>query len=76
MLAVWSALMVPVAATAAVLTAPNAAFNWTDANAWSSGTATWSSGDPLADPVVLPDSAVFGAITSDRTATLTSVAYC
>lgn len=58
--------------SAADLTAPNAAFNWTNANAWNSGTATWNSGDPLADPVVPPDNALFGAISADRTATLTS----
>lgn len=51
-------------AFAADLTAPNAAFIWTAANAWDGGTATWNS--------TTPDSAVFGAITTGRTATLTT----
>jgi autotransporter-associated beta strand protein len=51
-------------AKAADLTAPNAAFTWTNANAWSGGTATWNSGTP--------DNAIFGTISTDRTANLTS----
>lgn len=59
-----AALALAFNANAATLTAPNAAFNWTDTNAWSSGTATWNS--------TTPDSASFGAITTNRIATLTS----
>jgi fibronectin-binding autotransporter adhesin len=59
------ALSLPLTANAATLTAPNASFNWTDTNAWNGGTATWNS--------ATPDDAIFGAITADRTATLTSL---
>lgn len=49
-------------ASAADLTAPDAAFNWTAASAWDGGTTTWNS--------ATPDSALFGAIAADRTVTL------
>lgn len=44
------------------LVAPNATFNWTNENAWSGGTATWTNGD----------SASFGDISSGRTAQLSN----
>lgn len=58
------ALALATGVQADTLTAPNAAFNWTDTNAWSGGTATWNS--------ATPDDAVFGDISTNRTVTLTS----
>ena len=58
----FAAMALAINANAAILTAPNAAFNWTDANAWSG--ATWNS--------ATPDDASFGDISTNRIATLTS----